>query len=131
MREVEVVAAIIVKDKKVLATKRLEGEFDGMWEFPGGKIEKNETHPQALIREIREELESDIIVNDFLCTIHHTYSTFKLVMHCYICSIQNNCFVLNNHSDYKWLEINTLHHLVDWIEADIKILDYIQQYNNK
>ena len=127
MKNIEVVAAIIVKDGCVLSTKRLKGEFAGQWEFPGGKVEPNETNEQALIREIQEELNADIIVKEFLCTVKYQYPNFHLTMHCYICNLVTSDFVLNDHSDAKWLTKDTLD-TVEWLPADIEILSSLKQY---
>ena len=85
MKQIEVVAALISADGKVLATQRGYGEHKDKWEFPGGKIEPGETPEQALRREIREELSADISVNQFVCTVEHDYPTFHLTMHNYLC----------------------------------------------
>ena len=83
MKVIEVVAALIEKDNCVLATQRGYGEFKGMWEFPGGKIEENETREEALKREIKEEMNADIDVKDYLTTIEYDYPNFHLIMHTY------------------------------------------------
>ena len=88
MKDIEVVAAIIQKENQYFATQRGYGEFDGMWEFPGGKIEPGESPEDALKREIQEELGIDIGVKEFLCTTNYDYPSFHLTMHCYICYIK-------------------------------------------
>ena len=121
----EVVAAIIVKEGKILATQRGYGEFKGKWEFPGGKIEDNEFEEPALTREIKEELNADINVIDFLKTIQCDYPKFHLVMHTYICTLKNDVeFVKHNdqemeYDDMKWLDKTELES-VDWLPADIE-----------
>ena len=85
MKRIEVVAAIIHHEGKYLATQRGYGEFKGGWEFPGGKIEPEESREEALIREIREELRMEIVPERWLCTTEHDYTTFHLTMHCYLC----------------------------------------------
>ena len=121
----EVVAAIIVKDGKILATQRGYGEFKGKWEFPGGKIEDHEFEEPALIREIKEELNADINIIDFLKTIQCDYPKFHLVMHTYICTLKNDVeFVKHNdqemeYDDMKWLDKTELES-VDWLPADIE-----------
>ena len=86
MKTIEVVAAIIKKDDKIFITKRSYGEFIDMWEFPGGKVEVGETQEEALIREIKEELELDITNLNYLTTVEYDYPSFHLIMHCFICS---------------------------------------------
>lgn len=121
----EVVAALIVKEGKILATQRGYGEFKGKWEFPGGKIEEDELDEPALIREIKEELNADINIIDFLKTIQYDYPKFHLVMHTYICTLKNDIeFVKHNekeleHENMIWLDKTELDSL-DWLPADIE-----------
>lgn len=104
MKKIEVVAAIIKKDNKYYCAQRKdEGELAKKWEFPGGKIEENETHQQALEREIKEELSAEIKVGKFLVTIEHEYNSFFLTMHCYYCDIIKGDLVISEHLDSKWL----------------------------
>lgn len=125
MKTIEVVAAIIKKDNEVLATQRGYGDFKGGWEFPGGKIEPGEEPKEALKREIKEELDAKIIVNEVLCTIEHDYSDFHLVMHCYLCELEENTeIILKEHEAAQWVNNNNIH-MIDWLPADIKILDKI------
>lgn len=125
MKTIEVVAAVITKDNKILATQRGYGEFKGKWEFPGGKIKKGEFEEDALIREIKEELNADINVIDYLTTIRYEYPKFKLIMHTYICTLKNNIeFVFHNdkeleHDNMIWLDKHDLEHL-DWLPADVE-----------
>lgn len=123
MKNVEVVAAIIQEDDKFLATQRGYGEFKGLWEFPGGKIDSGETREEALIREIKEELNSDIKINKFLLTIEYNYPTFHLIMHCYLCELLSR-FTLLEHDDYAWLNKTNLTD-VNWLEADIEVVTYL------
>ena len=123
MKNVEVVAAIIKDDDKYLATQRGYGEFKGLWEFPGGKIDSNETREDALIREIKEELNCDIKIEEYLLTIEYDYSTFHLVMHCYLCTLLSE-FTLLEHDDYKWLDKTNLKE-VNWLEADVEVVNYL------
>ena len=122
---VEVSAAVIVQGDNVLATQRGYGEFKGKWEFPGGKIKKGEFEEDALIREIKEELNADINVIDYLTTIRYEYPNFKLIMHTYICTLKNNIeFVFHNnkeleHDNMVWLDKHDLDHL-DWLPADVE-----------
>lgn len=124
---IEVVAAVIVKDNTILATQRGYGEFKGKWEFPGGKIQDNESKEEALIREIKEELNASINVDKYLTTVEYDYPEFHLTMHTYICSLNNDIeFVYHNsneleHDNMVWLEENDLDKL-DWLPADIEII---------
>ena len=87
MKTVNVVAAIIIKDKKIFATQRGYGEFKDGWEFPGGKVEKGETPENAIVREIKEELDTEIKVKEYFDTVEYDYPNFHLSMKCYICSV--------------------------------------------
>lgn len=122
---IEVSAAVIVEGDNILATQRGYGEFKGKWEFPGGKIKKGEFEEDALIREIKEELNADINVIDYLTTIRYEYPKFKLIMHTYICTLKNNIeFVFHNdkeleHDNMIWLDKHDLEHL-DWLPADVE-----------
>ncbi|MDP2815001.1 MAG: (deoxy)nucleoside triphosphate pyrophosphohydrolase [Erysipelotrichaceae bacterium] len=124
MNSIEVVAAIIVKDCKILITKRVGGQFDGLWEFPGGKIEESETHEIALIREINEELEIKISIDKFLNTIEYNYDTFHLIMHLYFCTIVEGSIKLKEHSDGKWISLREKEN-INWVPADVQVLDLI------
>ena len=94
MKTIDVVAAIIEKGDEILATQRGYGEFEGGWEFPGGKVEAGETPEQAIVREIKEELNADIAVKDFLVQVEHDYPTFHLSMKCYLCTLKDASFQL-------------------------------------
>ncbi|MDD3241340.1 MAG: (deoxy)nucleoside triphosphate pyrophosphohydrolase [Bacilli bacterium] len=126
MKNVEVVAAVIQDGNKILATRRGYGDFIGMWEFPGGKIEENETREVALIREIKEELDADIEVGKFLTTVEYDYPKFHLMMHCYLCHLKESKITLVEHSDAKWLESDELSS-IDWLPADIEVVDKIKK----
>lgn len=121
---IEVVAGVIVKDGNILATQRGYGEFKGKWEFPGGKIKKGEFQEDALIRELKEELNADVNVIDYLTTIRYDYPNFHLIMHTYICTLKNNIeFVYHNdteleHDNMIWLEKEELEN-IDWLPADV------------
>lgn len=121
MREIEVVAAIIYKDGEYFATQRGYGEFEGMWEFPGGKIEPGETAESALKREILEELGIDITIDKFLCTTDYDYPSFRMTMHCYLCSIASGEVELREHKSACWLTRETLGS-VDWLPADLAVV---------
>ena len=125
-KHIEVVAAIIKKGNTVLATQRGYGDLKDGWEFPGGKIEPGEAHDVALIREIKEELEADINVQEHIITIEYTgYEKFDLTMHCYLCCLVNDSNItLVEHEAAKWLSKDTLYS-VDWLPADIDAVDAI------
>ena len=126
MKSIEVVAAIIKKDNLIFATKRGYGEFKGGWEFPGGKIEEGESKEQALIREIKEELDADISVEELFDIVNYDYPTFHLTMYCYICKPLSKNFVLKEHDDAKWLSKDTLD-TVSWLPADISLIDKLKE----
>lgn len=126
MKQIKVVAAIIQKENKILATKRGYGEFINMWEFPGGKIESGETKKQALVREIKEELNIEINVDKFALDIEYQYPNFYLFMSCFMCSIKEGSIELLEHNDGKWItreELNTL----NWLPADIDAVNYLKE----
>lgn len=127
MKTIEVVAAIIIKDSKVFATQRGYGEWQGWWEFPGGKIEPGESQRAALKREIREELDAEIIVGDLLDTVQWDYPAFHLTMHCYICTLASEYLHLNEHKASVWLSKENLTS-VRWLPADFDLLDKISEY---
>ena len=122
MKKIEVVAAVLEVGDKILATERGYGEFIGMWEFPGGKIEEGETKEAALAREINEELRLNIKVGDFITTVEYTYPNFHLTMHCYHCSIIDGALTLTEHNSYKWLKKEELK-TVNWLPADLPIVE--------
>ena len=126
MKYIEVVAAIIRKEDKIFATQRGYGEWKDWWEFPGGKIEAGETPEEALKREIREELSTEISVDEFLCTIEYDYPKFHLKMHCFLCSLLSEAMHLNEHEAAKWLAKEELDS-VKWLPADLEVLEKIKQ----
>lgn len=117
MKKIEVVAAIIIRDGKVFATQRGYGEWKDWWEFPGGKIEAGECPQEALVREIREELDAEIEVGELIETVEWDYPAFHLTMHCFICSLVSESMHLNEHEASAWLTRETLHS-VKWLPAD-------------
>ncbi|WP_201502203.1 (deoxy)nucleoside triphosphate pyrophosphohydrolase [Psychrobacter cibarius] len=128
MKTIEVVAAIIVDDGKILCAQRGKNKLDYLsekFEFPGGKLENNETLEQALAREIREELNMPISVDRLLLTVEHTYPDFKIIMHSFICYTQSRALVLNEHLQALWLTIAELDAL-DWAAADIPIVEQLK-----
>lgn len=132
MKTINVVAAIILKDNKIFATQRGYGEFKGGWEFPGGKVEEGEPPEKAIVREIKEELDTSIEVNEYFDTVEYDYPTFHLSMKCYICSVLEGKLELLEHEASKWLDKDTLES-VDWLPADLGLVDKLKCYlkNNK
>lgn len=128
MKIINVVAAIIIKDNKIFVSQRGYGEFKGGWEFPGGKIEENETPEEALKREILEELNVHINILKYIKTIEYDYPSFHLSMKCYVCTLLDSNIELKEHSAAKWLSINNLNS-VDWLPADICVLDNLKKLN--
>ena len=126
MKRIEVVAAIIIQDNKIFATQRGYGDFKDGWEFPGGKIEEGETPEAALIREIREELATDILVDKYLCTVDHDYPKFHLTMHCFICSVVDGTLTLREHEAARWLDWEQLWS-VEWLPADVEVVKALEK----
>ena len=124
MKRVEVVAAVIRKGDRIFATQRGYGDFKDWWEFPGGKMEKGETPEEALRREIREELDSEILIDKFLNTVEWDYPNFHLTLHCYMCSLLTEAPHLNEHEAAKWLGADELDS-VCWLPADNDLLPLI------
>ena len=151
MKQIEVVAAIIrkaaieqeqsdarinsaereqarpeVKEDKIFTTQRGYGEWKDWWEFPGGKMEVGETPEEALKREIREELSTEISVDEFLSTVEFDYPKFHLTMHCYLCSLLTEALHLNEHEAACWLSKDELDS-VKWLPADLEVVEIISQ----
>ena len=127
MKTIRVVAAIIIDDGKVFATQRGYGEFKDGWEFPGGKVEADESPEKAIIREIKEELDTEVEVKELLDTVEYDYPNFHLSMDCFICSIKSGDLVLKEHEAAAWLTKETLYS-VDWLPADQGLIGMIRQY---
>lgn len=127
MKNMKVVAAIIIDDNKVFATQRGYGEFKDGWEFPGGKIEEGETPEEALVREIQEELETKISVKDKIDTVEYDYPNFHLSMDCFVCNIIEGNLTLKEHEAAKWLAKDELYS-VEWLPADIGLIEKIKKY---
>lgn len=127
MKTIDVVAAIIVKGTEILATQRGYGEFEGGWEFPGGKVDQGETPEEAIVREIHEELNARISVQRFLTQVEHDYPTFHLSMKCFICTLDDPSFQLLEHHAAKWLDMQHID-IVDWLPADIKVVAALKQH---
>ncbi len=123
---VEVVAAVIRDQDKIFATQRGYGEFKDGWEFPGGKIESGETPKQALIREIQEELDTEIEVGKLIDIVEYDYPTFHLKMHCFWARIKKGDLILKEHEASKWLTKETIHS-VDWLPADLGLIETIEK----
>ena len=147
MKQIEVVAAVIHDNHRVLATERVPAEWktargggqgdavvspaerelarrEGRagWEFPGGKMEPGESPEEALKREIREELSTEISVDAFLCTVEHDYPAFHLTMHCYLCTLLAHSLRLNEHGSARWLSKEELGSLT-WLPPDVLVVD--------
>ena len=127
MKNVKVVAAIIINNGKVFATQRGYGEFKDGWEFPGGKIEIGETPEQALVREIQEELDTQINVKEKIDTVEYDYPNFHLSMDCFICNIIKGDLILKEHEAAKWLSKDELYS-VDWLPADKDLIEKIKEH---
>ena len=121
MKTIQVVAAVIKKDGKILATQRGYGDLEGGWEFPGGKVESNETPEEALVREIEEELSARIEVESYLTKFH-------LSMRCYVCSLVADRMILTEHHAARWLDGETIDS-VAWLPADIQVVEAIKAAN--
>ena len=122
MKRIEVVAAIIRKEGRIFATQRGYGEWKDWWEFPGGKMEPGETPEEALKREIREELSTEIRVDELLCTVEYDYPKFHLTLHCYLCSLVTEALHLNEHEAARWLANDELDS-VKWLPADREVIE--------
>lgn len=123
---IEVAAAVIIRDNKLLATQRGYGDYKDWWEFPGGKIEPGESPEEALKREIREELDAEISIGEKFISVEYDYPKFHLVMHCFLCELESDEVVLKEHESAKWLckdEFNTLR----WLGADIEVLEKLKE----
>ncbi|MBQ8486341.1 MAG: (deoxy)nucleoside triphosphate pyrophosphohydrolase [Prevotella sp.] len=118
MKQIEVVAAIIHDGEgRIFTTQRGYGDYKDYWEFPGGKIEDGETPEEALKREIWEELETRIVVEQFVTTVEWDYPSFHLTMHCYWCRIESGNLTLKEHKAARWLAKEQLNG-VEWLPAD-------------
>ena len=129
MKRIEVVAAIIRKEGRIFATQRGYGEWKDWWEFPGGKMEPGETPEEALKREIREELSTEIRVDELLCTVEYDYPKFALTLHCYLCSLVTEALHLNEHEAARWLAKDELDS-VKWLPADREVIEKIKLLND-
>lgn len=126
MKTIKVVAAIIRDKDRIFATQRGYGEFKDGWEFPGGKIEEGETPENALIREIREELDTEISVGEKITCVEYDYPKFHLSMDCFWAEIVSGDLVLKEHEAAKWLSRDELDG-VDWLPADLELIVKIKE----
>ncbi len=131
MKIIEVCAAIIINNK-ILLTQRGYGEYKDKWEFPGGKIEENETKEETIIREIKEELDASIKVEKFLTKVEYDYTSFYLKMNVFITSLTSSHLLFKEHESYKWLDVSELNDLdaLDLLPADRLIIPYLKDYLN-
>ncbi|MCI6797510.1 MAG: (deoxy)nucleoside triphosphate pyrophosphohydrolase [Succinatimonas sp.] len=127
MKNIEVVAAVICENGKILAAQRGYGEFKDGWEFPGGKMEKGESAEQALIRELREELTVTVEVEKLLMTVEYDYPAFHLTMHCFLTKIISGKINLLEHEAMKWLSSEDINS-VEWLPADIQVVEYLKEH---
>ena len=125
MKTIHVAAAVIVENHKIFAARRGYGEFKGYWEFPGGKIEKDETPETALRREIKEELAADIKVGRFLGTVDYDYPHFHLTMECYLCHVARGTLTILEHSAFRWVKKEELDNM-DWLGADRLAVEWVK-----
>ena len=124
-KSIEVVAAVIIKESMVLATQRGYGDYKDWWEFPGGKIEKGEASEDALVREIREELNAEIKVGSELCKVEYEYPKFHMLMHCFLCELVSDEIELLEHESAKWLSRENLDS-VKWLPSDIEVIELLK-----
>lgn len=125
MKSIEVVAAVIRKGDRVFATQRGYGDFKDWWEFPGGKIEEGEDPETALVREIHEELDADILVGPEIKTVEWDYPKFHLTLHCYWCTLVGEALHLNEHEAASWVGNDDILSL-QWLPADKDIIEEIK-----
>lgn len=126
MKTIHVAAAIIKRENEILIAKRNYGEFADLWEFPGGKIEAKESPKEALKRELIEEMNVIVNIQEHFITIEYDYPTFHLVMDCFLCSLQSNDITLRVHDSYRWVTIKDALNDLPWIPADIQIIEALQ-----
>lgn len=127
MKTIKVVAAVIRDGNRIFATQRGYGDFKGGWEFPGGKVNDEEYPKDALVREIREELDTEIVVGDLIETVEYDYPTFHLSMDCFWAEVISGSLRLKEHSAAKWLTAKELYS-VKWLPADIELIEKIKIY---
>ena len=125
MKTIHVVAAIIREDGRIFATQRGYGPYKDGWEFPGGKIESGETPEQALVREIREELDTEITVGEKLTQVEYDYPEFHLSIGCYLCTVRSGSLTLKEHESARWLRADELDQ-VAWLPADLSVIEMLK-----
>lgn len=127
MNQIEVVAAIIHDaENRIFATQRGYGEWEGWWEFPGGKMEAGESREEALQREILEELETRIAIERPVMTVEYDYPKFHLTMHCFWCRVENGSLTLKEHEAARWLGKSELDS-VQWLPADLDVVEKLKK----
>ena len=127
MKTLRVVAAVIREGDKIFATARGYGKNKGKWEFPGGKIEPGETPQEALVREIREELDTEITVGELIDTVEYDYPDFHLSMDCFWCNIKEGELTLKEAAEGRWLTAETIGE-VDWLAADLELVERLKEH---
>ena len=125
-RSIHVAAAIIVNDNKIFATQRGYGNWKDWWEFPGGKLEPGETAREALEREIREELDTEVVVGELLTTVKYEYPEFYMTMDCFMCTVKAGHLVLKEHEAAKWLGREELDS-VQWLPSDLEVIEMLKE----
>lgn len=123
MKKVEIVAGVFIKDGKLFTARRVSGNYAGYWEFPGGKIEANETHEQALKREIFEELGAEIVIKDFVETVQHEYEDLSVTMHLYEGEFLSDPKPVE-YEEFCWADVKEVESL-KWLPADVQVLSRI------
>ena len=125
MKQIEVVAAVIRRGNEIFATQRGYGEFKDWWEFPGGKVEAGETPQQALVREIREEMNAAITVERLVTTVEYDYETFHLSMDCFLAHLDDGRYQLLEHSAAQWVDASSADS-VAWLPADVEVIEALK-----
>ena len=125
-RSIKVVAAIITEGEKFFATQRGYGAWKDWWEFPGGKVEAGETPEEALVREIREELDTTVSVDEFLMTVEYDYPEFHISMDCFLCSVISGELTLLEHESARWLPLSDPLQ-VKWLPSDIEVINKLAE----
>lgn len=126
MRNIEVAAALIIKDGKLFAAERGYGDYKDWWEFPGGKLEPGETGEEALVREIHEELDAEVRVGRLFCTVEYDYPRFHMKMYCYLCELVSGGITLVEHEAGRWLSADELDS-VQWLPSDTEIIEKLRK----
>ncbi len=126
MKKIEVAAAIIMNQNQIFATQRGYGTFKGWWEFPGGKLEEGENPKEALIREIEEELDTKVLVEQLIEVVEYDYPEFHLTMYCYLCKVLSGDLTLKEHDTARWLTKETIDS-VKWLPADLDLIKNLKE----